>query len=62
MGRGAIRTGVGRAVGQPSQALERAAAQERTFVTKDFRRLGLTSAAMLLLLVISGFVQSAVLK
>lgn len=50
------RTGVTRAVGEPSAALERAAQLERGYVVKDFRRLGITIVAMLALLAASGFV------
>ena len=47
--------GAPRAIGAPSSALERAAALERAYVVKDFRRIGVVVAAMLLLLVLSGF-------
>jgi hypothetical protein len=47
--------GAPRAVGAPSNSLERAAALERAYVVKDFRRIGIVVAAMLLLLVLSGF-------
>lgn len=55
--RGPLTRGVGapRAVGAPSSAMQKAAALERAYVVKDFRRIGIVVAAMLLLLVLSGF-------
>jgi hypothetical protein len=44
-----------RAIGEASPTLERAAVAERTYVMKDFRRLGIVVAVMLVLLVASGF-------
>jgi len=35
--------------------MQKAAALERAYVVKDFRRIGIVVAAMLLLLVLSGF-------
>lgn len=55
------RVGVSRAIGEPSQALERAAQLERGYVVKDFRRLGITVVAMLALLAASGFVVNALI-
>lgn len=49
-----------RATGEPSAALERAAALERGHVVKDSRRLAISVAAMLALLVASGFVVNAI--
>jgi hypothetical protein len=56
------RTGFSRAAGAPSPALERAAVLERTYVGKDFRRLGLVVAIGLALLLVSGVVESVALK
>lgn len=53
------RSGVARAVGEPSASLERAALAERTFVLRDSRRLAIVVAAMMALLVASGFVVNA---
>ncbi|HET8569569.1 MAG TPA: hypothetical protein VFM93_11365 [Candidatus Limnocylindria bacterium] len=50
-----------RAVGEPSQALARAESWERGFVAKDFRRLVVTIAVMIALLIASGLVVTAVL-
>lgn len=50
------------AIGQPSATLERAAALERAYVVKDFGRLGKVIAAMLALLVASGFAVNALVK
>jgi hypothetical protein len=44
-----------RAIGEASPTLERAAAAERTYVMRDFQRLGAVVAVMLVLLVASGF-------
>jgi len=52
----------GRAIGEPSPALERAAVAERAYVVKDFGRLGKGIAAMLALLVASGLVVNALLR
>ncbi len=60
--RGSItRTGFARAVGQPSASLERAALLERGFIVKDFRRLALTVAVAVALLIAAGLVESALL-
>lgn len=56
-----VRAGVSRAVGEPSAVLEREAARERAFVTKDFRRIGIVVAVMLVLLVISDVAVNALL-
>ena len=59
--RGSVpRLGYSRAAGAPSAALERASLMERAFVAKDFRRLGITVAVALALLVVAGLVESAV--
>jgi hypothetical protein len=50
------RTGTARASGPPSASLERAAALERSFVLKDFRRIAVVVAIALALLVASGLV------
>jgi len=55
------RLGYSRAAGAPSAALERASVMERTYVVKDFRRLGITVAIVLALLLAAGLVESAVL-
>ena len=55
------RAGAPRAVGEPSQALERVAHAERAYVVKDSRRLAITVAAMLVLLTVSGFIVNALI-
>jgi hypothetical protein len=50
----ASRSGTSRAVGAPSAALERAAAWERGYVTKDFRRMAIVVVIALALLVAAG--------
>jgi hypothetical protein len=50
------RTGTSRAVGAPSASLERAAAWERGYVTKDFRRMAIVVAIALALLVVAGLI------
>ncbi|MEP6693459.1 MAG: hypothetical protein ABJB39_02325 [Chloroflexota bacterium] len=55
------RSGYSRAAGAPSVALERASLLERTFVAKDFRRLAITVAIALALLIVAGLVESAIL-
>jgi hypothetical protein len=60
--RGSVtRLGYSRAAGAPSAALERASLLERTYVAKDFRRLAITIAIALALLIAAGFIESAVL-
>ena len=60
--RGSVaRLGYSRAAGAPSAALERASLMERAFVAKDFRRLALTVAIALALLVAAGLSESAIL-
>ena len=60
--RGSVtRLGYSRAAGAPSAALERSSLLERAFVAKDFRRLAITVAVSLALLVAAGLVESAVL-
>ncbi len=56
-----VRTGVSRAIGEPSPVLEREAAQERGFVTKDFRRIGIVVAIMVALLLVSDVAVNALL-
>jgi hypothetical protein len=50
------RSGTSRAAGAPSAALERAAAWERNYVTKDFRRMAIVVVIALALLVVAGIV------
>ena len=57
----AVRAGVPRAIGEPSAILEREAAQERTYVTKDFRRIGVVIAVMVVLLIVSDIAVNALL-
>jgi hypothetical protein len=60
--RGSVtRVGYSRAAGTPSAALERASLVERNFVARDFRRLGVTVAVAMGLLVAAGLAQGAVL-
>jgi hypothetical protein len=54
------RTGTARAVGTPSAGLERAAASERAYVARDFRRIGIVMAITLALLAVSGIVLNVV--
>jgi hypothetical protein len=56
-----MRVGFSRAAGAPSAALERASLVERTFVARDFRRLGLTVAIAMVLLIAAGLAQGAIL-
>jgi hypothetical protein len=56
------RTGYSRAIGAPSGPLERAAVVERTFISKDFRRLALVVGIAVALLVILGVLEGVVLK
>jgi len=53
------RTGTSRAVGAPSQGLDRAAAWERGYVTKDFRRMAIVVVVALALLVAAGLLLNA---
>lgn len=48
-----VRAGASRAIGEPSAMLERAATTERSFVVRDFKRIGIVVAIMVLLLVVS---------
>jgi hypothetical protein len=60
--RGSVpRVGYSRAAGAPSAALERESLVERTNVARDFRRLGLTIAIAMVLLVALGLLQGALL-
>jgi hypothetical protein len=52
----AVRAGAARAIGEPSPTLEKAAAQERSFVVRDFRRIGIVVAIVAALLVVSDVV------
>lgn len=54
--RAGSRSGTSRAVGAPSAGLERAAAWERGYVTKDFRRMAIVVVIALALLVVAGIV------
>src|SRR5213083_1722436 len=56
-----VRPGVARAVGEPSAILEREAVQERGYVTKDFRRIGIVVAVMVVLLILSDIAVNALL-
>ena len=56
-----VRPGVSRAIGEPSAVLEREAVQERTFVTKDFKRIGMVVAIMVALLLVSDVAVNALL-
>ena len=53
------RGGTSRAVGAPSASLERAAAWERGYVTKDFRRMAIVVVIALVLLVAAGLFLNA---
>jgi hypothetical protein len=53
------RSGTSRAVGTPSPSLERAAAWERGYVTKDFRRMAIVVVIALALLVAAGLFLNA---
>jgi hypothetical protein len=53
------RGGTSRAVGAPSAGLERAAAWERGYVTKDFRRMAIVVVIALALLVAAGLLLNA---
>jgi hypothetical protein len=56
-----VRPGVARAIGEPSAVLEREAIEERTFVTKDFRRIGIVVVVMVVLLIASDIAVNALL-
>ena len=53
------RSGTSRAVGAPSASLERAAAWERGYVTKDFRRMAIVVVIALAVLVVAGLLLNA---
>lgn len=55
------RAGYSRAAGAPSAALQRESLVERATVVKDFRRLGITIAIAMVLLVALGALQGALL-
>lgn len=55
------RGGYSRALGEPSASLDRAAVLERSFVSRDFRRVGLVVVVSLVVLVLAGFAESALL-
>jgi len=55
------RVGYSRAEGAPSAALERESLVERATVARDFRRLGLTIAIAMVLLVALGLLQGALI-
>ena|SRR5438445_9625131 len=60
--RGSVtRSGFARAAGLPSPTLERAASLERAFIEKDFRRLGITVAVALGVLILAGLAESTLL-
>jgi hypothetical protein len=48
-------------MGEPSAILEREAVQERTYVTRDFRRIGMVVAVMVVLLIVSDIAVNALL-
>lgn len=50
------------AIGEASPTLERAAAIERGYVVKDFRRLAVVIVIVLILLIASGFVVNTFVK
>jgi hypothetical protein len=56
-----VRAGVPRAAGEPSPVLEREAARERAYVTKDFRRIGIVVGVMVVLLILSDIAVNALL-
>jgi hypothetical protein len=56
-----VRPGVARAMGEPSPILEREAVEERAYVTKDFRRIGMVVAVMVVLLIVSDIAVNALL-
>lgn len=56
-----LRGGYAKALGAPSATLERAAVMERGFVVKDFRRVGIVVAIALVLLFVSGILESTLL-
>jgi hypothetical protein len=56
------RSGYSRAVGTPSASLERSAVLERGFIVKDFGRLAIVIGVALALLVVSGVLESVLLR
>lgn len=56
-----MRAGAPRAKGEPSAVLEREAERERSFVVKDFRRIGVVVAIMAALLIVSDIAVNALL-
>lgn len=53
---------IGRAIGQPSAALLRAATLEYGFVVKDLRRIGLVAGGSLAILALAALAANALLK
>lgn len=58
----APRLGYSRAAGAPSATLERASLVERLYVVKDLRRLAVTIAIAIVLLIAAGMAQSTFLR
>lgn len=56
-----MRAGAPRAIGEPTPTLLREAERERSFVVKDFRRIGVVVAIMVALLLISDIAVNALL-
>ena len=56
------RSGYARAVGEPSQSLEKAAVLERAYSGKDFRRLAIVIAVAVVVLIAAGYLESVLLK
>ena len=56
-----VRAGAPRAAGEPSPTLSREAERERSFVVKDFRRIGVVVAIMAALLIVSDVAVNALL-
>ena len=54
--------GATRAIGAPSPALVKAAQLERGYVMKDFKRIGIVTGIMLVLLVVGGVAVNAILR
>jgi hypothetical protein len=56
------RSGYARAVGEPSQSLEKAAVLERGYIAKDFRRLAVVIVVSVIVLIIAGYLESTFIK